>query len=90
MKFKVIKIKSIYIFFIFLFIMGILLGSYEEIYKQGAKKVTTYNTTMEKIQEDNTYVEIIWDASGSMWGEENGFRKIFRSKDILKSLNTVL
>ena len=76
-----------YLLFTFL-ILGLLLGSYQGIWKQGAKKVTT--TPIQNKQSNQTFVEIIWDASGSMWGQNNNIRKILKSKDIINNLNEKL
>ncbi len=78
------KIKKLHLMLIIFLILGIMMGYYSELWKQGAKKVV--NT---KFEEDfNTvYMEIIWDASGSMWGRETGIEKIIYSKDIINSLN---
>ncbi len=68
--------------FVGLLLLGLMLGAYEGIYKQGIKRVTNeqiYN-------EEEVYLELIWDASGSMWGREEGIEKILRSKDILKTI----
>jgi len=65
-----------------LLLLGLMLGAYEGIYKQGTKKVAN-----DKIYKDEeVYLEIIWDASGSMWGREEGIEKILRSKDVLKTI----
>lgn len=76
------KDKSIKIMFVILLLFGILLGAYEEFWKQGAKKVVNQNITMN--QSNEVYVEVIWDASGSMWGREVGVEKIIKSKEVLK------
>ncbi len=65
-----------------LLLLGLMLGAYEGIYKQGVKKVAN-----DKIDKDEEiYLEIIWDASGSMWGREEGIEKILRSKEVLKTI----
>ena len=65
-----------------LLILGLMLGAYEGIYKQGVKKVVNDRI----FKNDEVYLEIIWDASGSMWGREAGIEKILRSKKILKTI----
>ncbi|MFW5998290.1 MAG: vWA domain-containing protein [Halanaerobiaceae bacterium] len=89
MKFNFSKIKSFHILLLFLLVLGFFLGSHEEIYRQGAKKVTTYETGIEN-RETETYLEIIWDASGSMWGKNNDTRKITQAKEVLDYINSNL
>ncbi|MFW6014876.1 MAG: vWA domain-containing protein [bacterium] len=78
------KDNSLRILLICIVILGIFLGAYEGIWKQGAKKVINSNINM-KEKEKEVYLEVIWDASGSMWGREVGVEKIIRSKELLKT-----
>lgn len=77
--------RSIKIFLLCLIILGVFLGIYEGIWEQGAKKVAKIQPTMQT-EPDDIYLEVIWDASGSMWGREYGVEKIIRSKEVLKNL----
>ncbi len=67
-----------------LLILGLCLGAYSGIWKQGARKVVTQNIAQE--ESHDVYLEVIWDASGSMWGREYGVEKIILSKEVLKTL----
>lgn len=77
------KDNSIRLLLICLIILGVFLGAYEGLWKQGAKKVTNYDINLSESEE--IYLEVIWDASGSMWGRDVGVEKIIRSKDVLKT-----
>lgn len=80
------KYKKIKITFLILIIIGILLGSveekYEENWKRGIKKVDSDSV----ITQQHVYLEVIWDASGSMWGQEEGITKFIKSKEVLRDL----
>lgn len=82
------KNKSLHFLLLGFLVLGLMLGSYQGVWKQGAKKVITSKISPKnKIEEaKDIYLEVIWDASGSMWGKECGVEKIIRSKDVLKSL----
>ncbi|ACL69824.1 hypothetical protein [Halothermothrix orenii] len=71
-----------------LLIIGLFLGSYEGIWKQGAKKVS--GPDIKKADNNEIYLEVIWDASGSMWGKEYGVEKIIRSREVLKTFTDKL
>ncbi|MFW6287162.1 MAG: vWA domain-containing protein [bacterium] len=75
--------NSIRLLLICLIILGIFLGAYEGLWKQGARKVTNYDIDL--TENNEIYLEVIWDASGSMWGRDVGVEKIIRSKDVLKT-----
>jgi len=76
--------NSIRLLLICLIILGVFLGAYEGLWKQGAKKVSNYDVNITE-DENDVYLEVIWDASGSMWGRDYGVEKIIRSKDVLKT-----
>ncbi|NLJ83517.1 MAG: VWA domain-containing protein [Halanaerobiaceae bacterium] len=78
------KNDSVRIVLVFLLLLGFFLGAYEGIWRQGAKKVVNYNLDIGKESQD-VYLEVIWDASGSMWGRDYGVEKIIRSKEVLKT-----
>jgi Ca-activated chloride channel family protein len=65
------------------------LGAYEGIWKQGAKKIVNTDITLPP-EENELYLEVIWDASGSMWGRDYGVEKIIRSKEVLKTFASEL
>lgn len=77
--------RSVKILLTFLLILGVFLGAYEGIWKQGARKVSNNINNISDVPGNKVYVEIIWDASGSMWGKEFGVEKIIRSKEVLKT-----
>lgn len=77
--------NSIKILVLCLLILGIFLGAYEGIWKQGAKKVTNYNVKLTNEMDNNVYLEVIWDASGSMWGRDLGVEKIVKSREVLNT-----
>ena len=76
--------KSVHYLLLFLIVMGIFLGVYEGIWKEGAKKTANTNVNIADDQSETIYLEVIWDASGSMWGRDYGVEKILRSKEVLK------
>ncbi len=78
------KLDSIRIVLVFLLLLGFFLGAYEGIWRQGAQKVANYNIDLAEESKD-IYLEVIWDASGSMWGRDYGVEKIIRSKEVLKT-----
>ncbi len=77
--------KSLRYMLVGLLLLGFLLGSYEEYWQPGAYRVVKYEVH-KTFSPDDTYIEIIWDASGSMWGEQENQDKIDISKDILNQL----
>ncbi len=79
--------SSVKIFLVVLLLLGIFLGTYEGIWERGAKKVTNDKLSTQQ-KEPGIYVEVIWDASGSMWGREFGVEKILRSKEVLKTFSS--
>lgn len=80
------KDDSIRVLLVCLIVLGIFLGAYEGIWKQGAQKVSNYNIDLADINiHKEIYLEVIWDASGSMWGRDYGVEKIIRSKEVLKT-----
>lgn len=76
------KNGSIRNFLFFMIVLGVFLGLYEGVWEQGAKKVVT---SIDELTDNEIYLEVIWDASGSMWGKEYGVEKIIRSKEVLKT-----
>ena len=76
--------NSIRLLLICLIILGVFLGAYEGLWKQGAKKVSNYDVEITD-SKGEIYLEVIWDASGSMWGRDYGVEKIIRSKEVLKT-----
>ena len=78
------RIKPLNLLLLALLILGFLLGAYEGFWKQGAKKVTNSAEQLEQ-NGGEIYLQVIWDASGSMWGREQGIEKILKSKDVLKN-----
>lgn len=78
------KDNSIKILLICLIILGAFLGAYEGLWKQGAKKVSNYDVDI-PVNSNEVYLEVIWDASGSMWGRDYGVEKIIRSREVLKT-----
>lgn len=73
------KLDSIRIVLVFLLLLGFFLGAYEGIWRQGAQKVANYNIDLAEESKD-IYLEVIWDASGSMWGRDYGVEKIIDRK----------
>lgn len=78
------KVDSIRIVLACLLLLGFFLGAYEGIWRQGAQKVANYNLDLAEGSRD-IYLEVVWDASGSMWGRDYGVEKIIRSKEVLKT-----
>ncbi|MFW6015556.1 MAG: vWA domain-containing protein [bacterium] len=78
------KDNSIRIMLLSLIILGVFLGAYEGLWRQGAKKVANYNIKLTQTQE-NINILVIWDASDSMWEEGYGIEKIIQSKDVLET-----
>lgn len=78
--------RSVRILLLLLLILGIFLGIYEGIWEQGARKVVNPDILLPAGNE--IYLEVIWDASGSMWGREYGVEKIIRSKEVLKTFTS--
>ncbi|MFW6026235.1 MAG: vWA domain-containing protein [Candidatus Woesearchaeota archaeon] len=76
--------KSIKILIICLIILGVFLGAYEGLWRQGAKKVINYNIKFTQEIED-IYLVLIWDASESMWEKDFDIEKIIQSKDVLET-----
>lgn len=76
--------KSIKILVLCLLIFGLFLGAYESVWRQGAKRVTSNELSLNR-EFNEVYLEIIWDASGSMWGRDYGIEKIIKSKEVLKT-----
>ncbi|MFP4047938.1 MAG: vWA domain-containing protein [Bacteroidales bacterium] len=65
---------------VFLF-LGFVLGSYQGVWKKGARKVTTSN-----LDDTSLNLVIVWDASRSMWGRVEGVEKIIKSREVLKNV----
>src|SRR5690554_1851448 len=85
------KDRSLKILLLCLVVFGIFLGAYEGIWKQGARKVINSNPVISQTEEnDQVFLEVIWDASGSMWGRDYGVEKIIRSKDVLRTFTNEL
>ncbi len=77
--------RSIQLFIFCVLVLGFLLGSYQQVWEQGAKKVTT--TNLETLQkENNLYVQVIWDASGHMSIKKNSIQKMDKAKEFLSDL----
>ncbi|MEJ6950581.1 vWA domain-containing protein [Natronospora cellulosivora (SeqCode)] len=74
--------NSIKILLVCLIILGVFLGAYEGLWRQGAKKVLNYETVFSTHQND-IYLVLIWDASESMWEKDFGVEKILQSKEVL-------
>ncbi|HHU93009.1 MAG TPA: VWA domain-containing protein [Halanaerobiaceae bacterium] len=83
------KFDSIKIVLVCLLVLGFFLGAYEGIWRQGALKVANYNVDLVE-EEPAFYLEVIWDASGSMWGRDYGVEKIIKSKEVLKTFTDEL
>lgn len=83
------KDNSIRILLVCLIVLGIFLGAYEGIWKQGAQKVSNYSVNLPS-EDNEIYLEVIWDASGSMWGRDYGVEKIIRSKEVLHTFTDEL
>ncbi|MFW6410270.1 MAG: hypothetical protein ACOCZR_04420, partial [Halanaerobiales bacterium] len=79
-SFKNVK-NSLFLLLGVFIVLGLSLGSYQSAWEKGARKVV--NT---EPRESNVNLEIIWDASESMWGRVDGVEKIIKSREILKSI----
>lgn len=79
-SFKNVK-NSLFLLLGVFIVLGLSLGSYQSAWEKGARKVV--NT---EPRESNVNLEIVWDASESMWGRVDGVEKIIKSREVLKNI----